>query len=212
MQWQKVLSKTELTELEHYKDKSNSRKIPINVVNGVEIEMVGENQRKSQKRDYRNPSQYISNVKEQGTKSQFDDLPKIRNTQIDEMIQDENPQKKKNKRGWDKTRKDFVWKKDSEDKLSKQQKGKKAYTKWKKETKLAIPKVGQAEDENQTQKAKDRWVKRRKGRHGWKQNVEKGPRRGVGLKNNKTKAVEKKMKTKMIKKSMGSKKGGKKQR
>lgn len=41
------------------------------------------------------------------------------------MIRDENPVKKAQaKRIWDKTKKNFVWKRDEDDKLSKDQKGK----------------------------------------------------------------------------------------
>lgn len=69
------------------------------------------------------------------------------------MIHDENPTKKKNKRVWDKTKRNYVWKKDEQDKLSKDQKGKKAYEKWKKQSKLIIPKTGQIEDEEKTQMA-----------------------------------------------------------
>lgn len=36
----------------------------------------------------------------------------------------------------------------------KEEKGKKAYTQWKKKSKLYIPKVGQLEDEEQVNKAK----------------------------------------------------------
>lgn len=60
------------------------------------------------------------------------------------MIQDENPVKRNTqKRVWDKTKKNFVWQKDQEDKYSKEEKGKKAYQKWKKKNNLAIPKVGE---------------------------------------------------------------------
>lgn len=63
------------------------------------------------------------------------------------MIQDENPVKRNTqKRVWDKTKKNFVWQKDQEDKYSKEEKGKKAYQKWKKKNNLAIPKVGEMED------------------------------------------------------------------
>jgi hypothetical protein len=59
------------------------------------------------------------------------------------MIHDENPVKAKmQKRVWDKTKKNFVWQRDKEDKPSKDEKGKEAYQKWKKKSKLSIPKAG----------------------------------------------------------------------
>ena len=59
------------------------------------------------------------------------------------MIRDENPVKKNiQKKVWDKTKKNFVWQKDKEDKPSKEESGKKAYQKWKKQFKLAIPQAG----------------------------------------------------------------------
>jgi len=53
--------------------------------------------------------------------------------------------------------------------MSKDQKGKKAYQQWKKKSKLAIPQVGQMEDEAQVGQAKQNWQKRRQGRHGFKE-------------------------------------------
>lgn len=50
--------------------------------------------------------------------------------------------KKTKKRVWDKTKKNFIWTKDQEDKMSKEEKGKKAYLQWKKTTKLSIPQAG----------------------------------------------------------------------
>ena len=75
--------------------------------------------------------------------------------------------------------------------MSKEEKGKKAYLKWKKKYKLAIPKAGEVEDDHQTSRAKENWQNRRKGRHGWKENKQKGSGsfRGRDLKNNKTKAI-----------------------
>ncbi|HAO08889.1 MAG TPA: hypothetical protein DCQ50_18360 [Chryseobacterium sp.] len=67
---------------------------------------------------------------------------------------DENPHKRKKERVWDREKKDFVWKKDKEDKGANEEKGKKAYQKWKKKSKLNIPKVGQIEDDQQVNKAK----------------------------------------------------------
>lgn len=122
------------------------------------------------------------------------------------MIQDENPVKKNTqKRVWDKTKKNFVWQRDQEDKFSKEEKGKKAYQKWKKKFNLAIPKAGEMEDEDQIQRAKQNWTTRRKARHGWKENQPKGQKRGRDLKNNKTKAIEKKFKKRLISKSQKSK-------
>jgi hypothetical protein len=45
------------------------------------------------------------------------------------------------------------------------------------------------ENEEQTQRAQQSWKNRRMARHGWKENKEKGVKRGRDLKNNKTKAV-----------------------
>lgn len=107
------------------------------------------------------------------------------------MIVDQNHIKRNvQKRVWDKTKKNFVWQKDKEDKLNKQEHGKKAYLKWKKSTKLIIPKAGEMEDNDQTARAKENWKNRRMARHGWKQAKPKGERRARGdLKNNKTKAI-----------------------
>jgi len=59
------------------------------------------------------------------------------------MIVDENHVKRNlQKRVWDKNKKNFVWQKDKEDKLNKEEHGKKAYLKWKKSTKMYIPKAG----------------------------------------------------------------------
>lgn len=71
------------------------------------------------------------------------------------MLQDENPRRKvQQKRVWDKTKKNFVWQKDQEDKPNKEEKGKKAYLKWKKKFKLSIPKPGEMEDQEQISRAK----------------------------------------------------------
>jgi len=65
------------------------------------------------------------------------------------------------------------------------------------------------EDEDQTTRAKENWSTRRKGRHGFKENKPKGQKRGRDLKNNKTKAIEKKFKKRLISKSQKSKSAGK---
>ena len=49
--WEEILTKGEAKSLEKYKENLNSQKLPINVVNGVEIEMATGNEKKSQKRD-----------------------------------------------------------------------------------------------------------------------------------------------------------------
>ena len=57
----------------------------------------------------------------QSVRTEFDDLPRIKNTDIDATIQDENPVKKSSsKRVWDKNKKNFVWQRDEEDKMSKE--------------------------------------------------------------------------------------------
>ena len=87
--------------------------------------------------------QYISAEKNPSVRTEFDDLPRIKNTDIDMMIQDENPVKKNSsKRVWDKSKKNFIWRRDEEDKMSKDQKGKEAYQKWKKKSRMYIPKAG----------------------------------------------------------------------
>ena len=113
------------------------------------------------------------------------------------------------KRVWDKTKKNFVWQKDREDRISKEEKGKKAYQKWKKRFNLTIPKAGEVEDQDQVQRAQSNWKSRRMARHGWKESKPKGQKRGRDLKNNKTKAIEKKFKKRLIHKSQKSKSGGK---
>ena len=62
------------------------------------------------------------------------------------------------------------------------------------------------------QRAQDSWKSRRKARHGWKETQTKGPKRGRDLKNNKTKAIEKKFKKRLISKSQKGKGGPKKGR
>lgn len=61
---------------------------------------------------------------------------------MEDIVEDENIKKKKKQRVWDKTKKNYVWQKDQEDKMSKDEKGKKAYLQWKKKSKLSIPQVG----------------------------------------------------------------------
>lgn len=142
-------------------------------------------------------------------------MPRIKTSEIDTLIRDENPVKRNiQKKVWDKTKKNFVWQKDKEDKPSKEESGKKAYQKWKKQFKLAIPQAGEMEDNDQIQRAKENWKSRRMARHGWRESKPKGEVRGRNLKNNKTKAIEKKFKKKLISKSKSSKpshksKGGK---
>lgn len=86
--------------------------MPISFVEGVNIE-IDSHDKKSAKKDFRNPAQYISAVKDPSQRTEFDDLPRIKTNEIDTLIQDENPQKaKKQKRVWDKTKKNFVWQRD----------------------------------------------------------------------------------------------------
>lgn len=63
------------------------------------------------------------------------------------------------------------------------------------------------EDNDQVDRAKQDWKKRRLGRHGWKESKTKGEKRGRNLKNNKTKAVEKKYKKRLISKAAKGPKG-----
>lgn len=169
--------------------------------------MLNKKQKKSLKKDFRNPQQYISQTKNPNVKTEFDELPRIKNHQLDQVFGDENPVKRKKERKWDKIKKNYIWTKDQEDKVSKDAQGKKAYAKWKKKNKLSLPKLGQVEDGESTKMVKQKWLKTRKFRHGWKETKEKGK----SLKNNKTKAIEKKYKKKLISKSMkGKGKKGKK--
>ena len=47
-------------------------------------------------------------------------MPRIKTSEIDTLIRDENPVKRNiQKKVWDKTKKNFVWQKDKEDKPSK---------------------------------------------------------------------------------------------
>ena len=58
--------------------------------------------------------------------------------------------------------------------------------------------------------AKQNWIQRRKFRHGWKETKEAGAQGGrLNLKNNKTKAFEKRFKTKLIQKASKGKGGSK---
>lgn len=66
------------------------------------------------------------------------------------------------------------------------------------------------EDNDQVDRAKENWKKRRLGRHGWKESKPKGEKRGRNLKNNKTKAVEKKFKKRLISKAAKGPKGASK--
>lgn len=81
----------------------------------MEIE-IGGKEKKSTKKDFKNPSQFISATKDYNIKTEFDNLPKIKNNELEETIGDENPQRRKKERVWDKEKKNFVWKKDKEDK------------------------------------------------------------------------------------------------
>jgi hypothetical protein len=65
------------------------------------------------------------------------------------------------------------------------------------------------EDNDQVQRARDNWKSRRMARHGWKESKPKGEKRGRDLKNNKTKAIEKKYKKRLISKSNSAKTAGK---
>lgn len=105
--------------------------------------MVNKKEKKSLQKDFRNLSQYIGSTKNPNIKTEFDELPKIKNNELDQVVGDENPVKKKKERKWDKVKKNFVWSKDKDDKISKDAKGKVAYSKWKKKNRLSLPKLGQ---------------------------------------------------------------------
>lgn len=62
-------------------------------MSGVSIEIPGK-VKKSAKKDFRNPSQFITSEKNPNERTEFDDLPRIKTTEVDLMIQDENPQPK----------------------------------------------------------------------------------------------------------------------
>ena len=119
--------------------------------------MVNKKEKKSLKKDFKNHSQYISPSKHFNLKTEFDDLPRIKANELDQVLGDENPTKKKKERKWDKIKKNFVWTKDAEDKVSKDAQGKKAYAKWKKKSRLSLPKLGQMEDTQNTKLAKEKW-------------------------------------------------------
>lgn len=61
--------------------------MPINFVEGVNIELQ-EKAKKSSIKDFRNMNQYISYTKNPNERTEFDDLPRIKTTEIDAMIQD----------------------------------------------------------------------------------------------------------------------------
>lgn len=88
--------------------------------------------------------------------------------ELDDNLNDEGKVRTKKKRVWDKQAKTFKYSKDQEDKMSKDKKGQEAYKKWKKKTHLSLQKVGDMEDEEKTNLAKDYWQKRRKFAKGWK--------------------------------------------
>ena len=101
-----------MEEYEKYKESKNTRRDPIKMVEGVEIEVQGK-KKKSSVRDFRNMSQYISAEKNPGQRTEFDDLPRIKTTEINETLEDENPMRRNStKRVWDKQKKNFVFQKD----------------------------------------------------------------------------------------------------
>ena len=69
-------------------------------------------------------------------------MQKINTNELDENLNDEGRLKTRPKRVWDSRSKTFKYKRDREDKLSKDQKDKHAYLKWKKSTHLSLQKVG----------------------------------------------------------------------
>lgn len=105
-------------------------------------------------KSFKDPRFYIETTKNPTQKTEFDNLPRIKNNELDANIGDENPNARKKQRVWDKQKKNFIWKKDKEDVGTKDEKGKKAYLKWKKKTKLSIPKVGQEENPEHINTAK----------------------------------------------------------
>lgn len=108
----------------------------------MQIEIIGK-QRRSQIKDFRNRSQFIENTKQLGASTEFDQLQKIGTSELDNNLNDEGRTKNRaNKRVWDKNSKTFKYSRDKEDRLSKDQKGKMAYQKWKKTTHLSLQKVG----------------------------------------------------------------------
>lgn len=207
--WKEILDRKEIEEFERYRDQKNRERTPITFVEGVNVEIQQPRPKKA-RNDFRNPSQYISAEKNPNERTEFDDLPRIKTSEVDTMIRDENPVRRGGERRvWDKSKKNFVWQRDREDRPSKEEAGKKAYQKWKKKFKLSIPKAGEAEDNEQVQRAKDNWKSRRMARHGWKEAKPKGEPRGRNLKNNKTKAIEKKFKKRLISKAAKGKARGK---
>ena len=62
-------------------------RLPINFVQGVDIQ-IAQKEKKSMKKDFRNMSQYISAEKNTSQRTQFDDLPRIKTTEVDVMIRD----------------------------------------------------------------------------------------------------------------------------
>lgn len=79
---------------------------------------------------------------------------------------------------WDSKSKTFKYKKDREDKMSKDEKGKHAYLKWKKSTHLSLQKVGETEERGIVNAAQNYWTQRRRFAKGWKENKEGGGARG----------------------------------
>ena len=113
----------------------------------MQIEIVNHKQRRSQIKDFRNQSQFIENTKQPRSITEFDELQKIGTSELDNNLNDEGRTKSRaNKRVWDKASKTFKFSRDKEDRMSKDQKGKVAYQKWKKTTHLSLQKVGDVED------------------------------------------------------------------
>ena len=64
------------------------------MVEGVDID-IEQKIKKSQQRDFKKVGEYISAQKDPNSKTEFDDLPRIKTNDIDTMLQDENPQRPK---------------------------------------------------------------------------------------------------------------------
>jgi hypothetical protein len=62
------LNKNEIREFEKYRESLSQVRLPIAGVDGVEIEL-NEKVKKSLKKDFKNPSQYITMVKDPNVKS-----------------------------------------------------------------------------------------------------------------------------------------------
>ena len=55
---------------------------------------MNQKEKKSVKKDFKNLNQYISATKNPNIKTEFDDLPRIKNHELDHAETDENPVKK----------------------------------------------------------------------------------------------------------------------